>query len=250
MISPSVKLLAWSAWGPGLAGQTEMTDWLMEGRQPEEGPSQPPCQGIDRRLRRRFSQTTKMALETGLDACRQANVAPHETHLLYGSINGEITILSSLLKDLAEKEPLSPTAFSNSVHHVPTGYYGLTTQHKGVSRTLSALEDTFACLWLDMLGLLKRNASLPVLLIVAEEMPPEPFLQMVPVPPFPYSVALLLEPAADDLPGSMRCQAMDPAGKPSETRFRDQPFTWLRWFLSDEPCLRLRTKFGGLEWHR
>ncbi len=245
----AVSLKAWSGWAPGMPDREHWQRWLAEGTG-QQGSERPACKMIPPMLRRRCTMNTRMALESALTVCQEAGVDPKQVQLFHGTTNGEISSLNRLLHDLADDEPLSPTAFTNSVHHVPTGYFSIATQHMGLSRTISAFEDTFTCTFLDMLGRFARNRNQPALLIVGDELPPEPFDILLASPPIPYTVSLLFTACEPGTPSSITF-SRDLNSEIVDRPHNIQPlFDFLRWVDSDEASLRLDTSFGAVVWQR
>lgn len=248
--SPAVEVLGWEAWSPQLDEKAKWLAWLPEAGPLPDGNAKPACQGVSPLLRRRFSLTTRMMLETSLELCRQSGVTPNQTHLLFGSANGEIATLKGLLNDLSQASPLSPTAFSNSVHHVPTGHFGMVAQHKTISRTISSYKDTFACLWLEAMCLLRRHPQLPVLMTLADENTPVPFDRLLVGPPFPFAVTLLLRAGSANAAESLTFAPADKAFQATPRLTEEPSFDFLRWFVSSDPAFHLETAFGGVTWTR
>jgi len=155
-----------------------------------------------------------------------------------------------LLHDLSHDEPLSPTTFTNSVHHVPTGHFGMLTKHRTVSRTLSAFEDTFAAAYLDACCLLARQPDRPALVVIAEEIPPVPFDKMLAVPPFPYAGAMLLEVARPGEPGALVFDRAQSETALPGARCGEPLFDFLKWYEGGSEELKQKTQFGVVAWRR
>lgn len=251
MTQTAFKLCTWSAWAAQLPDNNAWREWLPTAASlpPADPKIKPPCKAAPPMLRRRYSLTTKMAFETAMAACGQLDLPPDQPRLFYGSANGEIHTLKGLLESLSDDEPLSPMGFSNTVHHVPTGHYAMVTKHHGLSRTISAFEDTFAMMFIDILANLDRSASTPALLCLAEDSLPEPFDRMLRPPPFPYGVSMVIAPEHSDLPGQVMQFSND--SEPAPTPLHEEPvFEFLRWLVSDEAQLSLKTACGVLTWQR
>jgi len=243
---PRTCVLGWEAWAPALQSRDQWRAWLPDGGPLAASDAAPRCKGAPPMLRRRYSLPSRMVIETVLRLCEAAGVAPSETHLIFGSANGEIEVLKALMEDLCQDQPLSPTAFSNSVHHVPTGHFGMATQHKTLSRTLSSYKDTFLCCFLEAACLLRRQPEKPALLVVAEEIPPVPFDMLLAMPPFPYAAALLLGAEG----ASLRFDRAPNGAEPHPRKHIEPAFDFLRWLEGDAPALRLEAAFGVYEWRR
>lgn len=246
-----LELLSWSAWAPGLENRTDWRDWLRRGGAPPENVQgiTPKAASVPPRLRRRCSAAGKMALETGLKVCEQAGISGDDVNLIYCSRNGEIITLKALFDDLYFNEPLSPTQFSNSVHHTPTGYFSLITKNQRISRTVSGGEDCFACGLLECISLQPKDPERPILMLYGDEFAPEPFDVLLEKPEFPFSVALLFQNGAGGtaLNASLDQQILPP--EPFEHE-RDPVFSFLAWLELDRGDYQLETTFGRMTWKR
>jgi hypothetical protein len=76
--------------------------------------------------RRRLNPLTSFALAAGE---RLVGGRPHDllktTPLVFGSSDGDGTVLLRLLSALRGHQPVSPTQFHNSVHNAPAGYWSI-----------------------------------------------------------------------------------------------------------------------------
>jgi len=243
-----IEIMGWSAWAPRMTTRAAWQCWLRGGEMAVESIAKPPNKRVPPMLRRRCTLNTRMALETAFAVCEEQGIDPAEPHLFLGTANGETSSLKVLLEDLSRDERLSPTAFTNSVHHVPTGYFSIAAQHVTVSRTLSAFDDTLICTFLDMLGLLARRPERPALLMFTDEVSPEPFDQMLEIPPFPFAVSLLVR-ACPDQPGAITLSREESGVEAADTS-PSAVFSLLRWYDGGAPTMRMQTAFGAVLWQR
>lgn len=248
MKTHTLYLKGWNAWAPGLPTRDHWRNWLPQGGPLETLEAKPACKDAKPIWRRRYSLSSRMLIDTALHLCRDQAVDPTQTHLIYGAENGETPPFIALLKDLTVSSPLSPTAFSNSVHHVPTGHFGMLAKHKGVSRTISAFEDTFICSCLDMAGLYSREPQLPTLMVMADQFLEHPFDCPQSNPPFPYGAAFLFSATGPE-EQALKLR-IHPDGNGEDGPLVEPVFNFLRWFESDESRLEMKTSFGVAEWSR
>jgi len=243
--------MGWSAWAPGLEAKSAWCDWLNGGAaKPNNGPMKgPAAESVPARLRRRCSTVGRMALETSLRLCEASGVEGGDVHLVYCSRNGELVTLKSLFDSLFVKEPLSPTRFSNSVHHTPTGYFSLITKNRRISRTISGGDSSFACGLLEAISLLNKHPDRPVLLIYSDEHTPEPFEQLLDKPEFPFAVALLLSSSGEAEGFRIRYE-IESDWVNGENPGEDAVFPFLAWLIKDHPIFHLKASFGGMTWMR
>ncbi|CAM2010252.1 beta-ketoacyl synthase chain length factor [Acanthopleuribacter pedis] len=240
-----LKLVGWRAWAEPYPEHADFEAFLRGAQPPIADGAKPKAAAVPARLRRRCTLVSKMVLETSLPLVDQYGVDLTRTNLLFGSRNSEINILRNLLNDIEGGEALSPTAFGNSVHHTASGYFGLVCKHQGVSRTISANQDTLTCCMLETVDLLRRDPEAWVLMVFAEEMPLPPFDQMLASPPFPFAVAMLWRRGGPDDP-RFSMPALGPVTEcPSPTLF-----AFLSWYLSEKRELHQAGSFGGCSWLR
>ena len=242
----TVFLRHWSGWAPGLQQREQWLSWLAgDPAVYQDRGEKPACAEIKPLLRRRCSYITRMVLETGFAVCREAEIDPATVNTVYGSRNGEIQTLRKLFDSLSAEEPLSPTFFSNSVHHTPTGYLSMSTKNTLISRTISAGRDSFICACLESLNLLRRFPETPVLLLIADETLPVPFDQLLDPPPFAYAVGLLLEAEG---PGRRLVLERSEQEPSEERRQEEQVLEFLKWLEQGQGALHMNTSFGVWTW--
>ncbi len=244
-----LKILGWAAWAPPLPDRETWQSWLRgDGQLPPVVAEHPRGSEVPALIRRRCGQNARMALETAYRACLDADLPPNAVQVIVGSPNGENHALKALLEELCVDAPLSPTAFTNSLHNVPSGYFGIVHQNRQLSRTISAFEDTFAWSWLDAQALLQRKPDQPLLLTLIDEIPPEPFERMLAVPPFSYAVSILLSVAA---PGEEALElTLTEDATLSPRSHTELLFDFLKWYDSHAPVFTAQTQSGAISWHR
>ena len=174
-IMTTAYLQCWTAWAPGLPDRASWEQWLRHVTLHLAHHDTPACAHIPPLLRRRCSFLARMVLEVAFRVCEETQTPPHQVHTIYCSRHGEMQTLRTLFDDLAAASPLSPTFFGNAVHHTPTGYWSITAQNPLISRTISGGEQSFAYGYLEASCLLSQYPEQPVLLVVADEILPEPF---------------------------------------------------------------------------
>jgi hypothetical protein len=207
---------------------------------------------IDPLLRRRMSRLSRMVISAAFDSCRSASCPVSRPRVVLATRHGEGDTLGELLDCLSLGEPLSPTAFTGSVHHTSSGFFGITAQNTLPARAVGAGAATFPAGFLDALGLLSDDSQTPVLLISADDFPPPPLNTLV-TETLPHSVAFLLEAGGDI---SFETQ---PEGHRPEVL--DEPSTggaigavpaldFLKWFLSDRREFSLTLSGRRWQWNR
>ncbi len=246
-VGPPIRILNWSAWAPNLPTKAAWVDYVKTGTFPDVTVKKPPCKQVPEILRRRCTFVTRMVLETSLDVFSGTEVASDSTQTVFCSRHGESQLLGSLLHDIHSEIPLSPTQFSNSVHHTATGYFDLVTKNKQTSRTISAGMSSFVIGYLEAVGLLKVKPDRACLLVIADEIPPQPFAQSLQQPwDFSFAIAWLLELAKSNDQDAYRLAR----SKSSEScNFNNEPAqSFLRWFIKEEERCTLKTPNWSWTW--
>lgn len=242
----TIHLPAWSAWAPGLPDPASWKHWLAGAitRNPNKA-TFPPCRNAPALLRRRFSLLTRMFLESAFQACTLGKVDPAQVNLIFNSRYGDMQILRRMFDDMHLRSPLSPTQFSNSVHHTPCGYFELIAGNQQGSRAISASSDALVVALLEVQGLLASDPEVPCLLVFADEMPPEPFNHGLTGPEFPFAMAFVFISSSDPRAVPLHCHKMNPT---NEIAVVDE-FDFLRWLAIDPKTeLRMETPYGCWLW--
>lgn len=185
------RLLQATAWAPGISSAQEWKDYFDHKRFLKEDDS-PNVSDIPPLMRRRMSRLSRMATSVAIQCCQQANVFIKDVRAVLASRHGEISALINLFEQMNNGDSLSPTVFSNSVHHTPLANFSLVAGNRQLIRAVSAREESFPWGFLDAVGLLNDNADSPVLIVVADEIVPEPLHKLVGQNSFPYAVGLML----------------------------------------------------------
>ncbi|MBC8413058.1 beta-ketoacyl synthase chain length factor [bacterium] len=122
-------------------------------------------------VKRRSSNLTKIAVSVALE-CDMNNNANYS---IFCSRHGELHHTEHLLKNLALKEDLSPTEFSQSVHNTAAGLYSIITNNQSPSTAIAAGTDTFIYGLLEASTFLQCNPGQKVLVLSFDEPVPRIF---------------------------------------------------------------------------
>ncbi|WP_438307771.1 beta-ketoacyl synthase chain length factor [Pseudomonas guariconensis] len=228
----------WRAWAPGLHTPADWRAWA-DGESVSPGDSQvPDVSFLPALQRRRLSPLARMAFAVGWPLAEGYESLP----LVYVSRHGETPRTFSILNDLAQGEPLSPTQFSLSVHNAVIGLWSILRGQSCEMTALAAADDGFEHGLVEAAGLLHEGAP-AVLLIVAEELPPAAYAPWISDVPLSYALGLLLTPGEqwqlDLTPGS---EAV-PGNLP-------HALSWLRALLTDQSRLTHPGKRRSWNWQR
>lgn len=145
--------------------------------------------------RRRMSYTTRLAVHVAQQALEQSGLPGDELATVFASSDGDTAILHQLCSALALPEKaVSPTAFHNSVHNAPAGYWSIATGSHTSSNSLSCYDATFVTGLLDAACQVKVEHR-PVLLNAYDMKMPQPLHDARPID-ISFAVALVLLPQA------------------------------------------------------
>lgn len=167
----TASLLGWSAWAPGVSTPEEWQAWAAGTRTIADAPDSPPVDFIPAMQRRRLSRLSRLSLAAA-DACTEKH---HHLPTVFASRHGEIHRTFGLLSDLAQDEPLSPMAFSLSVHNTASGLYSIATGNTAPSTAIAAGLDTLPMALIEAIGQLQRHEE--VMVVYAEEPLPDAYSQ-------------------------------------------------------------------------
>lgn len=120
--------------------------------------------------RRRIDPVGRAALQAAFQAQGPQSTGP----VVFTSRWGEITRSVSLLRELTQGQPLSPTAFSLSVHNAHSAVYSIARGDTHNYTALSAGATSAAAGVCEALGLLAEGAS-QVLVVSVEAPLPDPY---------------------------------------------------------------------------
>ncbi len=243
MISFSIR--AWSAWAPGIQSSEDWLEWARTPCAPELSGS-PELKFIAAMQRRRFSRLSRMALQVAFDATPPELVT--DTCSVFASRHGESNACVALLSDIARGMPLSPTAFSHSVHNTQGGLFSIAAGNEQVSSSIAATTDTFCAGLIEALGICDRQRPRSTLLVVADDPPPEMLHDADGEIPAAFALALLLDEGANALGASFRMELGDVRTLAQADAPRlPQALEFLAWMLVGKSSLAL--PFGRRSWN-
>lgn len=185
----------WAAWAPGLETPEAWSAWL-------DAPAWPlpasdavaPLAEVPAMTRRRIDPMGRAALQVAWQVQGESPTGP----VVFASRWGEIARSVALLRQLAQDEPLSPTAFSLSVHNASSAVYSITRGDQANYSAVSAGPASAAAGVCEALGLLAQGAA-QVLVVSVEPGLPEPYRGFDAHPGPLRAWAALLRPAGAGL---------------------------------------------------
>ena len=183
----------WRAWAPGLDSDEAWQAWSREPVHVADGDAQPSCDFLPPMQRRRLSRLARITLHAAWPLCGEGEQLP----FVFASRHGETPRTYALLSEVAEQQALSPTQFGLSVHNAIAGQWSILRGQHGESVAIAGEADTFEHAMVEAAALLSDGAP-SVLVVMAEEYPPEPYRDWIDDVPFSYAVALRVRGTGTD----------------------------------------------------
>lgn len=189
------RVRRWAAWAPGLQTQEAWSTWLAAPGWPlPAGEGQAPLAEVPAMTRRRIDPQGRAALQVAWWAQGDTPTGP----VVFASRWGEIARSVALLRQLSQGEPLSPTAFSLSVHNASSAVYSIARGDTANYTAVSAGPASAAAGICEAVGLLADGAP-QVLVVSVEAELPEPYQAFERHPGPLRAWAVLLEAAGQGL---------------------------------------------------
>jgi len=188
----SFSVASHAAWAPGLDTEAAWQAWA---RNPFTiaGQADAAVSAMPAMLRRRAGFVGKMALEVAYRCLDGQTDVP----TVFCSRHGECTRSVELLSDLTQELPLSPTAFSLSVHNAAAGLFSIARHDQGSHSALSAGHSGVEHAVIEACGLLADGAP-SVLLVVYDGVLPEVFHAFQDCQEQSFAWAWLMQPTSAD----------------------------------------------------
>jgi hypothetical protein len=201
----------WHAWAPSIHNLSGWQDWARAPFCPTEHGDMPRLDFLPPMQRRRLSAMARMVFASAWPLAEGRDPMP----VVYASRHGETSRGFELLQTLARDEDLSPTSFGLSVHNAILGQWSIVRQETCESIALSVEGDGAEHAFLEA-GALQARGHEQVLVILAEETPPEAYRPWIDDIPFPYAAAFVVGRNSDmSLEFSEDPAQPDDAGLPS-----------------------------------
>lgn len=177
------------AWAPGLESEDDWRAWCNAPTVVPDDQQQPDVSFLPAMQRRRLSRLARMLFHVAWPLAEGQGPLP----LVFASRHGETPRTLGILNELAKGEPLSPTQFSLSVHNAIIGLWSILREDRSEMTAMAAAGDGLEQAMVEASGLLTEGAP-AVLLVIAEELPPDLYTPYIDDVPFSYALALLLKP--------------------------------------------------------
>ena len=190
-ISIGIEHLA--AWSPGLPTTEDWVQWAETGHITNEE-EKPKVKAIPAMTRRRLTQWGRIALEV---ASQCIDKIDENTPTIFASRHGDTQRTYKLLQDIANDEPLSPTAFSLSVHNSSSGIFSIVNNNIAGALAIASGKETLANAFIEAAGLL-RSGNSKVLLVFCDEPLAEFYRQDADEQELTHALAMVLTASSEN----------------------------------------------------
>jgi hypothetical protein len=187
--------------------------------------------------RRRLSPLARMALYVAYEL--EQGAAPQR--MVFASRHGEIGSTVAMLRDVAQHQPVSPAAFSHSVHNAIAGVWSIFQQHFGECSAIAAGRDSLVMALIEANGFLLDDATTPVLVLLADEALPACFTPYFNDPTPHFALGLLLGKGATNV----RVSALE-----NHDIASDEISDWQAWWRSNAQVAYQRGERQVWRWEK
>lgn len=142
-------------------------------------------------MRRRLSSYSKLIVTAIMELAEREN-GVHNTPVVLATRHGDLHRTEKLLRTLVQGEVLSPTQFGLSVNNAVLGQYSMAVGNQQAMTTVSGGEETYPLGWLEAIAQVSNEFD-QVLLVVADETPPEVYKKQQNSPIHAFAQAVLLD---------------------------------------------------------
>lgn len=160
-----------AAWSPTRQSEEDWQHWANDSSESllidhaDDNVKKPKTAAVPAMTRRRLTLWGAMAMEV---ACQVAEHIDAKTPTIFASRHGDTQRTYTLLESISRGEPLSPTAFSLSVHNSSSGMFSILQKVLANALALAAGKETLAHAFLEAENLLNQGHS-KVLLVNCDQ---------------------------------------------------------------------------------
>lgn len=177
----------WRGWMPGIASQDQWQQWCASSIAPEDN-RDIDVSAIPAMLRRRLSPMGRACASTLLPLLPENDA----TAIVFASQHGEVARTHCMLEDLAKGEPLSPTAFSLSVHNAIAGILSINKKITSNITAIAAGGNELLAALIEAGGLLNSGVYQQVLCVICDQPVPNNYQTYTQQPNQPFALAFRL----------------------------------------------------------
>ncbi len=155
----------WAAWAPGVADAASWNRWA-RGKAAIEGPDRPDVSFVGSLQRRRLSEVSRMAFAVAAASLDEVEPQPG---FVFCSRYGEYPRSFEILQDLARREPVSPTAFSMSVHNTAASQLSMHRRDRSPYTALAAGGTTLETAFVEAWSQIVEDTGRPVMVVYHDQ---------------------------------------------------------------------------------
>lgn len=242
---------AWAACAPALQTPADWQAWSQTPWLPE-GTELPTLAAMAPMLRRRVNITGRAALHPAYDigAVDGATGQPKPLPAVFASRHGDSHRAYEMLGELANGQPLSPTAFGLSVHNAIGAMFSIDRRDPSNMQAVSAGRDTAENALVEACALLEEGAG-EVLVVCYDTPLPDPYLDFADEPQCLFGWAWRIgRPDGRHPIFSLELIEPDSLDAPRPPALLPHGLDVLRFVLTDEPVLLHRGDSAAWRWQR
>lgn len=181
----------WAAWPPGVTDAAGRQRWAKDGE--TAAPARPDMSFVAPLQRRRLSEVTRIAFAVAAECLDEGEPGPG---FVFCSRYGEYASSFESLQQIVRNEPISPTAFSMSVHNTAAGQLAVHRKDRAPCSALAAGESTLETGFVEAFAQIGESGR-PVMLVYHDQPLPELYREQSTTVRSSLALAMLLDrPAA------------------------------------------------------
>ncbi|QIR13307.1 beta-ketoacyl synthase chain length factor [Shewanella aestuarii] len=202
-------ILSWGGWTPDFQDNESWCHWQSANQSSDLNSVSPSLVQVPAMQRRRFSRLTKMMLTVAFE-CQATQLRS-----VFASRHGELNRTIGLLEDVISKTPLSPMAFSQSVHNTASGIYGIVNNNTACSTSIAAGAQSLPQALIETFAQIKQYQQ-PILLVFGDDPVPPVYNEFINEVELPIALGLVLDASATKSANAIAQLTIDSA-KPNIT---------------------------------
>ena len=188
--SVSYSIVGWCGIAGGIDTQRDWSLWAQNKLRLHPVLPIPQLETIPPRISRRLDNLGRCVMS----ACEQClPLIETEPAIISVSRHGDLPAMDKLIQCAREREDISPTAFTYSVHNRFSSLISMIAGYHGVNGAYSSVRDGFPLVLAEATALIAENPALQVLVVAYEPEIPEVYHQVISTPWLPHIVAFVLQ---------------------------------------------------------
>lgn len=235
------SILSHAAWAPGLTAPSAWAEWAAA---PFviQGSDEPLVKDMPAMLRRRAGFLGKMALEVAYQCLEGRKNIP----AVFCSRHGDAARALTLLNNLIDAEPMSPTSFGLAVHNAVAGLFSIARADQASHIALAAGCSSVEHGVIEACSLLADGAEM-VLLVVSDNCLPDVYRPYLDCAEQPHAWAWLMVPASQQV---MELSWSKAESATADTTSMPASLGVLKFFVSQEQEFRHAAQQRLWRWSR